>query len=557
MSIGLIEKQIMWNRLLALVEEQAQVLQRTAFSTIVRESGDLAAGVFDANGRMLAQAVTGTPGHINSMALAVGHVIAAHPVETMQPGDVFLHNDPWIGTGHTNDFSCTTPCFRAGKFVGLLACNCHLLDIGGVRNMTGSFDVFMEGLFLPILRIVEAGVVNQTLMAVIRANTRLPVETEGDTYALISCNEIGCERLTQMMDEFGIDELDGLAGHIIDTSRAAMLEKIRELPRGCWSASLTLDGQDGDPVELRAALTVSEDGINVDYTGSSPMVRHNFNVPLCYTLAYTSYALGCILARDIPNNAGSLEPRTVSAEPGSIVHATKPAAVVQRHQIGLMLPDLVFGCLRQAIPERVPAEGAGVLWNITGMGPRRSPAVMGDDFLVNIVTTGGMGALPLRDGLSATGFPSGVRGGPVEIFESMSTLVFWRKQYRAGSGGPGTTRGGLGQHIELGNSLDEPFTCITSYERVRFPARGFFDGHAGSAGYVGLSSGETLPGKGRHVVPKGERIVILSPGGGGLGDPRQRDQALVRQDLEYELISPETARDIHGLEPEKLAAAAE
>jgi N-methylhydantoinase B len=546
MTISLIDKQILWNRLLALVEEQAQVLQRTAFSTIVRESGDLAAGVFDARGRMLAQAVTGTPGHINSMALAVGHVIAKHPVATMRPGDVFIHNDPWIGTGHTNDFSVTTPCFRGEVFVGLLACNCHLMDIGGARNMTGSLDVFMEGLFLPILRIVEQGVVNETLMAVIRANTRLPVETEGDTYALISCNEIGCERLTQMMDEFGLADLDEVADHVIDTSKAAMLEKIRALPRGRWSASLTLDGQDNEPVELRAALTVSDDGINVDYTGTSKMVRHNFNVPLCYTLAYTSYALGCILARDIPNNAGSLEPRTVTAEEGSIVHATKPVAVVQRHLIGLMLPDLIFGCLRQAIPDRVPAEGAGVLWNISGFGPRHSPAVMGDDFLVNIVTTGGMGALPSQDGLSATGFPSGVRGGPVEIFESMSTLVFWRKQLRADSGGPGTTRGGLGQHIEIGNSLPEPFSCITSYERVRFPARGSFGGFDGAAGYVGLSSGTVLPSKGRHLVPGGERIVILSPGGGGLGDPRRRDPLLVRQDVENELVSEATALEVYG-----------
>ena len=554
MSLGLIEKQVMWNRLLAIVEEQAQVLQRTAFSTIVRESGDLAAGVFDASGRMLAQAVTGTPGHINSMALAVGHVIAKHPVRTMRPGDVFIHNDPWIGTGHTNDFSVTTPCFRDGVFVGLLACNCHLLDIGGSRSGVGTLDVFMEGLFLPILRIVEEGIVNQTLMDVIGANTRLPVETVGDVYALISCNEIGCERLIEMMDEFRLDALDSLAGHIISASRTAMLERIRELPRGTWSASLTLDGQDDEPVELRATLTVSDDGIDVDYSGTSPMVRHNFNVPLCYTLAYTSYALGCILARDIPNNAGSLEPRRVRAEPGSIVHASKPAAVVQRHLIGLMLPDLVFGCLRQAIPDRIPAEGAGVLWNITGSGPRSSPAVMGDDFLVNIVTTGGMGALPSQDGLSATGFPSGVRGGPVEIFESMSTLVFWRKQYREGSGGAGATRGGLGQDIVIGNSLDEPFSITTAYERLRFPARGYTGGQPGARGYIGLASGAPLPGKGRHHVPARDRIVICSPGGGGLGDPLSRDPALVRQDLEQGLITEEAAtrdyqRQAHSPEP--------
>ena len=541
MSLGLIENQVMWNRLLAIVEEQAQVLQRTAFSTIVRESGDLAAGVFDASGRMLAQAITGTPGHINSMALAVGHVIVKHPVQTMRPGDVFIHNDPWIGTGHTNDFSVTTPCFRDGVFVGLLACNCHLLDIGGSRNGVGTLDVFMEGLFLPILRIVEEGVVNQMLMDVIGANTRLPIETVGDVYALISCNEIGCERLVGMMDEFKLLALDSLAEHIIAASRTAMLERIRELPRGTWSASLTLDGQDDEPVELRASLTVSDSGIDVDYAGTSPMVRHNFNVPFCYTLAYTSYALGCILAREIPNNAGSLEPRRVRAEPGSIVHASKPAAVVQRHLIGLMLPDLIFGCLRQVIPDRIPAEGAGVLWNITGFGPRSSPAVMGDDFLVNIVTTGGMGALPSQDGLSATGFPSGVRGGPVEIFESMSTLVFWRKQYREGSGGAGATRGGLGQDIAIGNSLDEPFSIATAFERLRFPARGYAGGHPGACGTVGLQSGIALPGKGRHHIPAGDRIVIQSPGGGGLGDPTSRDPALVRQDVAQGLITEEAA----------------
>ncbi|CAN5434269.1 hypothetical protein BH11PSE4_BH11PSE4_22360 [soil metagenome] len=362
-SLGLIDKQILWSRLIAVVEEQAQTLQRTAFSTIVRESGDLAAGVFDADGRMLAQAVTGTPGHINSMALAVGHVIDHYPVPTMQPGDVFIHNDPWMGTGHTNDISLTTPCFIDDTLVGFLACNSHLMDIGGLRDMSSSTDVFMEGLYLPILKIVEGGVLNETLMAVIQANTRQPVETVGDVYSLMNCNDVGCARLQEMMEEFGLEELDELADHVIDTSRAAVQSSIAELPKGTWHASLTVDGQ-GEPIELKAALTISDGRIHIDYSGSAGMTKHNFNVPLCYTLAYTSYALGCIIARDIPNNAGSLEPRTVAAPLGSIVNALKPAAVVSRHLIGLMLPDLVFACLRQAIPERVPAEGSGVLWII-------------------------------------------------------------------------------------------------------------------------------------------------------------------------------------------------
>jgi N-methylhydantoinase B len=552
-SLGLIDKQIMWSRLIAVVEEQAQTLQRTAFSTIVRESGDLAAGVFDADGRMLAQAVTGTPGHINSMALAVGHVIDHYPIPTMQPGDVFIHNDPWMGTGHTNDFSLTTPCFLDDTLVGFLACNSHLMDIGGLRDMSSSTDVFMEGLYLPILKIVEGGVLNETLMAVIEANTRQPVETVGDVYSLMNCNDVGCARLLEMLDEFGLEELDELADHIIDTSRQAVQASIAELPKGTWQASLIIDGQ-GEPVELKAALTVSEDRIHVDYSGSAGMTKNNFNVPFCYTLAYTSYALGCIIARDIPNNAGSLEPRTVSAPAGSIVNAIKPAAVVSRHLIGLMLPDLVFGCLRQAIPERVPAEGSGVLWIIGASGPKSSPPRFGEDFIVSVVTTGGMGALPFRDGLSATGFPSGVRGGPIEVFESMSTVIVWRKEYRQDSGGAGRMRGGLGQVIEMENGIDEPFFFNCAFERVKFAPRGFESGLDGAAGYVGLKSGSRLPSKGRHFIPSGERVLIMSPGGGGIGDPLARDRALIEGDLRCELISAATARDVYGLRVERPGA---
>jgi N-methylhydantoinase B len=545
---SLINKQIMWSRLIAVVEEQAQTLQRTAFSTIVRESGDLAAGVFDADGRMLAQAVTGTPGHINSMALAVGHVIDHYPIPTMQPGDVFIHNDPWMGTGHTNDISLTTPCFRDDVLVGFLACNSHVMDIGGLIDRVSSTDVFMEGLYLPILRIVEGGVLNETLMAVIRANTRQPVETVGDVYSLMNCNDVGCACLLEMMDEFALEDLDELADHIIDTSREAVKAEIAKLPKGTWHATLSLDGQSGEAVELKAALTISEGHIHVDYSGSAAMSKRNFNVPICYTLAYTSYALGCIIARNIPNNAGSLEPRTVSAPEGCILNAIKPAAVISRSQVGLMLPDLVFGCLRQAIPERVPAESTCALWGITILGPKTSPPKVNERYQVQVITTGGMGALPFRDGMSATGFPSGVRGGPIEVFESMSTVIVWRKEYRKDSGGAGRMRGGLGQAIEMENGIHEDFLYNTTYERVDHPARGVSGGGFGAAGVIRLRSGRHLAGKGQHLIPAGDRVVILSPGGGGIGDPRDRARAMVAADLNNELISDEAARELYGLE---------
>lgn len=546
---GFIDRQIMWNRLLAVVEEQAQVLQSTAFSTVVRESGDLAAGVFDAKGRMLAQAVTGTPGHINSMALAVGHVIDHHPLHTMKPGDVFIHNDPWMGTGHTNDISLTTPCFLGDRLVGFLACNCHVMDIGGVLDLSKSTDVFMEGLYLPILRIFEQGKVNETLMAIIRANTREPVETVGDVYSMVNCNHIGCDRLREMMAEFGLSDIDDLAEYIVETSRLGVLKKIAALPKGTWHSTLTLDGFD-EPLILKAALTISDEGIHVDYTGTAPMTKRSFNVPLCYTLAYTSYALGIAIVRDIPNNHGSLAPRTVHAPPGCILNATKPAAVITRSFVGLFLPDLVFNCLRQALPEMIPAESTCGLWEVRAMGPWDTPPRNTHMYHVRLMTTGGMGALPYRDGMSATGFPSGVRGGPVEIFESMSTLVFWRKELRVDSGGPGEFRGGLGQDMEISNILPEDFLFFAGLDRIDFPPRGIHGGLDGTAGRLALASGAALPSKGMHTIPAGDRLIIQSSGGGGAGDPKSRDRAMVAKDLRDGMIHARTAREIYGYEPE-------
>ena len=370
----LIDLQIMWNRLIAVVEEQAQVLMRTAFSPIVRECGDLSAGVFDRQGRMLAQAVTGTPGHVNSMAELVKHFIRHFPLDTMKPGDAYITNDPWMGTGHLNDFVITTPAFNSkGELVALFSCTSHLMDIGGIGFGPDATDVFMEGLYIPMLKLIDQGTVNETLMAMIRANTRLPVDTEGDTYSLAACNDVGAKRLAEMMDEFGIDSLDPLAEHILARSREAVMAEIAKLPKGTWRNEMTVDGYDA-PVTLAAALTVSDTGIHVDFTGTSPQSPRGINVPLSYTTAYTVFGLGCVVASAIPNNAGSLGPLTVSAPEGCILNAPKPAPVAIRHVTGQMLPDVVFGCLRQIIPDRVPAEGTSCLWNLIVRGETQSGA---------------------------------------------------------------------------------------------------------------------------------------------------------------------------------------
>jgi len=542
---ALIELQIMWNRLISVVEEQSQILIRTAFSPIVRECGDISAGVFDLKGRMLAQAVTGTPGHVNSMAESVKHFIRHFPIETMQPGDAYITNDPWMGTGHLNDFAITTPAFKDGRPVALLSCTSHLMDIGGIGFGPDATDVFMEGLYIPMLKLIDQGVVNETLMAMIRANTRLPVDTEGDTYSLAACNDVGARRLAEMMEEFGIDTLDTLAGHICDHSRAAVLAEIAKLPKGTWHSTMMVDGYDA-PVTLAAALTISDDGIHVDYTGTSAASKFGINVPLSYTTAYTVFGLGCVVASAIPNNAGSLGPLTVSAPSGAILNAPKPAPVASRHVIGQMLPDVVFGCLRQIIPERVPAEGTSCLWNLNVRGHTRSGAGGNYGFSMAVTSNGGTGARFDKDGLSATAYPSGVRGTPVEIAETQTPLIFWRKELRPNSGGAGRTRGGLGQIIELGSGVDAPFELLAAFDRIAFPPRGRDGGKDGAAGYVGLKSGQTLKGKGFQTIPPGDRLVVMTPGGAGIGAPAERAEAAIAADIEEGLVSRDIAATVYG-----------
>jgi len=539
-ALDTIHMQVMWNRLISVVEEQATTLMRTAFSPIVRECGDLSAGVFDLKGRMLAQAVTGTPGHVNSMAESVKHFIRHFPLETMQQGDIYITNDPWLGTGHLNDFVLTTPCFRANKLVALFSCTSHLTDIGGIGNVPDGTDVHMEGIYIPMLKLAEAGVMNETLLRMVRANTRQPIESEGDVYSLAACNDIGCQRLVEMMAEFDLDTLDELADYICRHSYQAVLDEINTLPKGVYRNSMTIDGYDR-PIELVARLTITEDGIRVDYDGSSPKSRYGINVPMAYTTAYSCFGLSCVVSPEIPNNAGSLAPFTITAPEGTILNAPYPAAVVSRHVIGQMLPDVVFGCLEQAVPERVPAEGASCLWNLTFRGETRRLANQSRLFTITAVTNGGTGARPSKDGLSATAFPSGVRGTPVEINESVAPLIFWRKELRPDSGGVGQQRGGLGQVIEIESAIGADFELLAQFDRIRHPARGRQGGANGAPGAVNLASGETLKGKGTQVVEAGQRLVVHTPGGGGYGDPRARDHDASEADLRDALVTSAAA----------------
>ena len=530
-----IQNQVMWNRLLSVVEEQGQTLVRTAFSPIVRECGDISAGVFDLEGRMMAQAVTGTPGHVNSMAESVKHFINHFPLNTMFEGDIFITNDPWMGTGHLNDFVLTTPCFKDNKIVGLFSCTSHLTDIGGLGVGPDATDIHMEGLYIPMLKLADKGVMNKTLLKLIGQNTRQPVETEGDVFSLAACNDIGCKRLVEMMKEFKIDDLKKLSDFIYDKSLSAVENEIKKIPNGVYKNSMMIDGFEKD-IKLEAKLKVSDNFISVDYTGTSDKSKFGINVPLSYTKAYTCFGLSCLVSAEIPNNAGSLKPFEIDAPIGSILNAPYPAAVCARHIIGQMLPDVVFGCLEKAIPEKVPAEGASCLWNITFRGKTDRGPNNNSLFAVTAVVNGGTGARPNKDGLSATAYPSGVRGTPVEINEAVAPLLFLKKEYNPGSGGKGKFNGGLGQVIEIKSAIDEDMDLLASFDRIKFPARGRSHGENGNAGQVSIKNKRKLNGKGTQVIKAGEILQIFTPGGGGLGGYSDRDKELIETDIENELI---------------------
>ncbi|MCE2399189.1 MAG: hydantoinase B/oxoprolinase family protein [Gemmatimonadetes bacterium] len=549
-----LEEQIVWSRLLSVVEEQAQTLVRTAFSTPVREAGDLSAGVFDLRGRMLAQAVTGTPGHVNAMAASVGFFLRDHPVETLREGDALVTNDPWEGTGHLNDFTVVTPAFLDGRPVAIFASTSHIADVGGRGFGADANQLFEEGIRIPIGHLAREGRVDETLIRMVRANVRDPDVAEGDLYSLVACNRTGGERLSAMMREFGLGSLDELAEAIVATSRRAMLREISALRPGMYENSMTIDGYDHDLL-LACSLTVAADGVHLDFSGTSPMSRYGINVPETYTRAYGSFGVRCVVGSGVPNNAGSLGTIRVTAPLGCLLNAPRPAAVSARHAIGQMLPDVVLGCLAQAMPPgSVPAEGASCLWlpvfmggaGLTGEYPYGDSA----PFVANPFHTGGTGARPGKDGLSATSFPSGVRSTPVEITETVAPLIFWRKELVADSGGAGEHRGGLGQVMEISHADGAPFAVSKMFERMRNAARGRDGGGPGALGRVHLPGVGELRPKGREVVPPGSRLVLQTPGGGGLGDPRRRSREMVARDVREGLVTPEAARRDYGWEPE-------
>ena len=537
-SIDPVTLEVIWNRLLSVANEQQDALIRTAFSTIVRESQDLACGMFDTKGRMIAQSISGTPGHINAMATSMKHFFAVFPPDRLAPGDVLITNDPWQTAGQINDITITTPIFCRGKLAALFANTCHCADIGGRILSAEAREVFEEGLRIPIMKLFERGQPNSILMQIVRANVRQPGEVIGDFYAQTTCNETGGRALLEMMDEFHLDSIDDIADEIIRRSEAAVRAEIAKLPSGEWSSETWSDGFE-EPILVRCKIKVAGEEIFIDFAGSSPQSTRGINVVFNYTHAYASFAIKAALCPDVPHNEGSFRPVHVSAPEGSILNALEPAPVASRQVIGHFIPSAIFAALSGVLPGRLMAPGADPIWLSVWRG--HNPP-----FTLTVFQVGGTGARPSKDGLNAVGFPSGVAGVPAEVIESLSPVVLKRRELRADSGGPGTWRGGLGQLTEFSRRGGGKWSVSSIADRTAYAAPGLQGGGAGALGELIVNS-KHLHAKTLKDLNASDVVHMNLPGGGGYGDPFKRDPAKVLADVIDGYVTPCKAEEVYGV----------
>ena len=509
-----IELEILWSNLASIVTEQARALQRVAFSPIVREAGDLATALFDARARVVAQTTAGTPGHINSLA-AAGATMAELYKGKLEPGDVLITNDPWIGAGHFFDITVVAPAFMDGKLIGYLGATAHHTDIGGYGLGAGARDVHEEGLWIPPSKLYERGEPNPLLHEIIKHNVRTPDYVFGDLAAQVSSCRTGAERLVAICRTHKLPNIETLADEIISRSEAATRQAIRKLRSGTSRGESKFDAPGGEIVTLKAAVTVDAEAgdITVDFAGSSGPSKTGINVVMNYTHAYAAFAVRICLNPEVPNNHGSLAPIKVIAPKGCIVNCEYPVPVNARHVVGMYVPMPILKALYHVMPDKVIAEGSGSVWTVQIQGNRAD----GKNFTSSVFNySGGMGARAGKVGLSATCFPAGVSAVPVEILEAAMPIVFHRKELRHGSGGAGAFRGGDGQVISFRMNTKYPWVLNVSPVCLNEGPEGLAGAERGLPGRC-LINGEAFSESRKITMTPDDVVVLETPGGGGYG----------------------------------------
>ncbi|MCZ7567121.1 MAG: hydantoinase B/oxoprolinase family protein [Ardenticatenaceae bacterium] len=543
-AIDPITLEVQWQRLVTIVDETDTATIRTSFSTIVGESHDFGCVLLDQDGAGLAQAQWSPPQFCTMMPLTTKIMLQKFPKETLQPGDVLITNDPWIGSTHLPDYNVVSPVFHKGKLVAFFGTTAHVSDVGGHRGDLEAVDMFQEGTRVMPTFFYRGGEPVKVVHEFIAANCRVPDLVMGDLHAIVGTHRVGARRVQEFLNDYELDDLRELAAEILNRSEMALRQAIGALPDGTSTYEVTGDGY-FEPFTLRVRIEVRGSDIYFDFAGSSPQVR-NAAINTAFNLTYATaiYPIKCMLAPYIPNNDGLVRPLHVTAPKGSIVNCTFPAPVKARAKVMKHIPPLIFGALAPLLPGEVIAAAGGIFpFQFSGDDPRYGT------FNVHVLPHGGTGAMKASDGWLPVAYPHNSTITPAEIMELQCPVLMLRKAMLPDSGGPGRRRGGPGQEFVLKCVAGEPITLTIRPDLLKFPAPGLDGGLPGQVGEVWLN-GERLERFPPLEFRPGDMCVIRVPGGGGFGPPREREPERVQRDVELGLVTQEAARQIYAVEVE-------
>ncbi|MGA7670622.1 MAG: hydantoinase B/oxoprolinase family protein [Nitrolancea sp.] len=533
-----ISLEIMWSRLIGIADDMWTTVLRTAVSTIIGAAQDFGCEILDAEGSSIAHSNRSMPVFNLVMPTVTRAVIERHPVVTMQPGDVYVTNDPWLCAGHLDDIATITPVFHRARVVAFAVTIAHTSSIGGSLSNRTVRDIYEEGLRIPILKLYDAGELNETAWAFIRENVRTPEMVLTDIEAQLTANDLGVRRIQAFLQEYKLDDLQSVVSEIQSHSERAMRDAIRALPNGSYEYDVWADGLD-EPAHLCCKLTVHDDWIEVDYAGSDRQrERGGLNCTLIYTQAHTVYPLKCLLSPNVPANEGTFRPFVIKAPAGSILNCEKPASVGSRVRTGWHLHAMIFGALEHVVPDRIQA-GNGLMHSIHVYGQERDSSFYNAHFFI----AGGRGASRGRDGIGRNCFPSSARNVPAEVFELRTPVLIRQRSLRPDSAGEGQWRGAFGHQIEFSPlpSYPRSVSIFLNPDRLRFPPSGMDGGEDGPCTEV-VVNGKNLSideiGSGQITLETpADRLELHIPGGAGFGPVKLRDPQAREQDLRSGLVT--------------------
>ncbi len=540
--------EILWKRLVSIVDEADASVIRTAFSSLLRDAHDYTCMFTDSRGQELVQGTLCTPGQAGAMALGMKKIVTSIPLEDYNEGDVFIINDPWLLAGHLNDVCVWSPIFFKGKPVAFTACVFHHTDIGG-RTASDNRDVYAEGLYIPLTKLYDAGKLNKSLVNLIRWNVRTPKEFDGDIRSQVAANHVCSQKIIEMMEDEGLDTLDDLADEIIDRTEKSMRSAIAKIDDGTYAHKGIIEGA-GDKPDIPIQLTVKVDGsdIHVDFDGTSKQVNWGVNVVYNFTYAYVFMAIKSAFDPGIPINEGACRPIKMTAPKGTIVNCTFPAAVAARMVVGHFMTEMVFKALSKAAPDNIIAGSGGTPAQTNIF---HGTFANGKPWHTMIIRGGGMGASSRFDGHHCAIFPANGANTPVEILESETSMIVESRSLIQDSGGPGRQRGGIGRQMIIRSPEDEKNPVGTTSIAVQagryiYPPEGIFKGKDSLKAQF-LKNGENADPSGLTFCEPGDRISFISAGGGGYGDPFERDPKAVERDVKYGYVSIEKAEQDYGV----------